>query len=72
MGEAVDTIPSILNKCLFVSPDGRTHGPTDAGSTPISTDNINSVSMYRRFQLSTNNIRNNYSVNLYRKFQSNL
>ena len=21
MGEAVDTIPSILNKCLFVSPD---------------------------------------------------
>ena len=28
MGEAVDTIPSILNKCLFVSPDGRTHGRT--------------------------------------------
>ena len=25
MGEAVDTIPSILNKCLFVSPDGRTY-----------------------------------------------
>ena len=24
MGEAVDTIPSILNKCLFVSPDRRT------------------------------------------------
>ena len=24
MGEAVDTIPSILNKCLFVSPDIRT------------------------------------------------
>ena len=25
MGEAVDTIPSILNKCLFVIPDdGRT------------------------------------------------
>ena len=24
MGEAVDTIPIILNKCLFVSPDGRT------------------------------------------------
>ena len=23
MGEAVDTTPSILNKCLFVSPDGR-------------------------------------------------
>ena len=23
MGEAVDTIPSILNKCLFVSPDRR-------------------------------------------------
>ena len=31
MGEAVDTIPSILNKCLFVSPDGL----TDAGSTGI-------------------------------------
>ena len=30
MGEAVDTIPSILNKCLFVSPDGR----TDDGRTP--------------------------------------
>ena len=29
MGEAVDTIPSILNKCLFVSPDGRTDGQTD-------------------------------------------
>ena len=24
MGEAVNTIPSILNKCLFVSPDRRT------------------------------------------------
>ena len=24
MGEAVDTIQSILNKCPFVSPDGRT------------------------------------------------
>ena len=24
MGEAVDTIPSILNKCLFVSPDRQT------------------------------------------------
>ena len=23
MGEAVDTIPSILNKCLFVSPPDR-------------------------------------------------
>ena len=23
MGEAVDTIPSILNKCLFVSQEGR-------------------------------------------------
>ena len=29
MGEAVDTIPSILNKCLFVSPDGRTGARTD-------------------------------------------
>ena len=28
MGDAVDTIPSILNKCLFVSPDGRTDGRT--------------------------------------------
>ena len=33
MGEAVDTIPSILNKCLFVSPDRRTDGQTD-GQTP--------------------------------------
>ena len=31
MGEAVDSIPSILNKCLFVSPDRQ----TDAGSTGI-------------------------------------
>ena len=31
MGEAVDSILSILNKGLFVSPDGR----TDAGSTGI-------------------------------------
>ena len=29
MGEAVDTIPSILDKCLFVSPDGRTDGQID-------------------------------------------
>ena len=29
MGEAVDTILSILNKCLFVSPEGRTDGRTD-------------------------------------------
>ena len=28
MEEAVDTFPSILNKCLFVSPDGRTDVPT--------------------------------------------
>ena len=28
MGEAVDTIPSILNKCLFVSPDRRIDGWT--------------------------------------------
>ena len=27
MGEAVDTIPSILNKCLFVSPDKQTDKP---------------------------------------------
>ena len=27
MGEAVDTILSILNKCLFVSPDGQTDRP---------------------------------------------
>ena len=26
MGEAVHTIPSILNKCLFVSPDRRPDG----------------------------------------------
>ena len=30
MGEAVDTILSILNKCLFVSPDAQTHGRTPA------------------------------------------
>ena len=29
MGEAVDTIPSILNKCLFVSPNLLTDGRTD-------------------------------------------
>ena len=29
MGKAVDTIPSILNKCLFVSPDELTDGWTD-------------------------------------------
>ena len=36
MGEAVDTItiPSILNKCLFVSPDGRTDGQKDRRSGP--------------------------------------
>ena len=28
MGEVVDTIPSILNKCLFVSPDRQTDGRT--------------------------------------------
>ena len=28
MGEAVDSIPSILNKCLFVSPGRRTDGLT--------------------------------------------
>ena len=32
MGEVVDTIPSILNKCLFVSSDGRTDGRTDSNS----------------------------------------
>ena len=30
MGEAVDSIPSILNKCLFVSPDRQTDRQTDA------------------------------------------
>ena len=29
MEEAVDTIPSILNKCLFVSPETRKDGWTD-------------------------------------------
>ena len=29
MGEVVETIPSILNKCLFVSPDRRTHGQAE-------------------------------------------
>ena len=29
MGEAVDTIPSILNKCLFVIPDIQTDGQAD-------------------------------------------
>ena len=29
MGEAVDTIPLILNKCLFVSPERREDGRTD-------------------------------------------
>ena len=29
MGEVVDTIPSIPNKCLFVSPDGQTDRQTD-------------------------------------------
>ena len=29
MGEAVNAIPSILNKCLFVSPDRQTDGQTD-------------------------------------------
>ena len=32
MGEAVDTIPSILNKCFFVSPDRRIDGRMDGRS----------------------------------------
>ena len=35
MGEAVDTIPSILNKCLFVSPDKRTYGQAESNMLPI-------------------------------------
>ena len=34
MGKAVDTIPSILNKCLFVSPDRQ----TDARGKIMSPD----------------------------------
>ena len=30
MGEVMDTIPSILNKCLFVSPDRRTWATLNA------------------------------------------
>ena len=41
MGKAVDTIPSILNKCLFVCPDGQTdrqiNRQTD-GQTHTQTD----------------------------------
>ena len=35
MGEALDTIPSILNKCLFVSPDQRTNGRTDGQTVEL-------------------------------------
>ena len=40
MGETVDTIPSILNKCLFVSPYGLTHrlSCTPAGRALNSSD----------------------------------
>ena len=37
MGEAVDTIPSILNKCLFVSPDGRKDGKPKTMSLRFSS-----------------------------------
>ena len=36
MGEAVNTIPSILNKCLFVSPDRRTPDHEYPISSPMS------------------------------------
>ena len=34
MGEAVDTIPSILNKCHFVSPDRQTDGQAQTNIAP--------------------------------------
>ena len=34
MGEAVVTIPSILNKCLFVSPDRQTDGQDQTNMPP--------------------------------------
>ena len=34
MGQAVDTIPSILNKCLFVSPDGRMDAEAETNMLP--------------------------------------
>ena len=36
MGEALDTIPSILNKCLFVSPDRRTNGRTNGRKVALA------------------------------------
>ena len=36
MGEAVDTIPSILNKCLFVSPERRKDGRKDGKPKTMS------------------------------------
>ena len=36
MGDAVDTIPSILNKCLFVSPDKPTDRHSDIHSDSLS------------------------------------
>ena len=35
MGEAVNTIPSILNKCLFVSPDRQTDTLPKAGEITL-------------------------------------
>ena len=40
MGEAVDSIPSILNKCLFVSPDGQTQGEKQYVSRPLQGGDI--------------------------------
>ena len=37
MGKVVDSIPSILNKCLFVSPDGQMDTRMD-GQTDRQTD----------------------------------
>ena len=58
MGEAVDTIPSILNKCLFVSPDGRTddgrttdtfisYKLTNEPSAKVSYNRINTSIVYK-------------------------
>ena len=43
MGEAVDTIPSILNKCLFVSPDGQTDRQTDRQTRCLKGDHPQKV-----------------------------
>ena len=34
MGDAVDTIPSILNKCLFVSADKQTDEQAESNMLP--------------------------------------